>query len=114
MEARPPEKRLQVGPFAIQATRGLLRDERTRRKVMSILLVAALLTVALGLLGRGSWLAPRENPVRFILFWVCCGWITLTALLLALLDILLVRAQAKRTRKELQDEARSRLTPPQS
>ena len=39
METRPPKKSLRMAPFAIQATRGLLRDERSRRKTMAISLL---------------------------------------------------------------------------
>ena len=71
---------------------------------MTLLLVVALAMVATGLFGPGSWLEPREHPTRFIFFWVSCGWITVTALLLALLDVLLLRTEARRRRKRLRDE----------
>jgi len=104
METRLPEKRLQVGPFAVQATRGVLRDPRVRRKTMAILLVTALILIALGVTGGKAWFEPHEHPARFILFWFACGWITLTALLLALLDLLVVRTEARRARKALRAE----------
>src|SRR2546423_12831785 len=104
METLPPEKRLEVAPFAVHATRGVLRDPRTRRKTMALLLAGALVLIASGLLGTKTWLEPHEHPVRFILFWFACGWITVTALLLALLDVLLLRAEARRRRKRLRDE----------
>src|SRR5947207_11047498 len=107
METRPPEKRLEVGPFALHATRGVLRDPKARRKTMALLLAGALILITLGLFGAKTWLEPHEHPVRFIFFWVICGWITLTALLLALLDVLL-RAEARRTRKRLGDEISER------
>src|SRR3954471_24955621 len=104
METRPPEKRLDVAPFAIHATRGLVRNPRTRRKVMGILLIVALALIALGLFGQGPWLEPREHALRFILFWFAYGWVTFTVLLLAVLDLLLLRAEARQTRKDLRDE----------
>jgi hypothetical protein len=115
METGPPEKRLDVAPFAVQATRGLLRDPKARRKVMTLLLVVALGLVVLGTFGRKSWLEPHQYPMRFILFWFACGWVTLTALLLALLDLLSVRAQAKRVRHGLREQVAgsSRITPPE-
>jgi hypothetical protein len=103
METRPPDKRLQVAPFAVQATRGVLRDPKARRKTMLILLAAALVLIASGLLGDKTWLEPHEHPVRFILFWFACGWITVTALLLALLDLLVLRTAARQARKALRD-----------
>jgi hypothetical protein len=104
MDTRPQEKRLEVAPFTIQVTRGLLRHPGTRRKAMAVLLVVALIMIGLGLFGRGSWLAPRDHAVRFILFWFACGWITLTAVLLALLDLLLLRAETRQARKALRGE----------
>ena len=104
MEERPPEKRLQVAPFTVHATRGLLRDPKTRRKTMAILLIVALVMMLLGFFGLGQWLEPREHPARFILFWLACGWITFTALLLALLDMLLLRAEARRAREALREK----------
>lgn len=103
MEERPPEKRLEVAPFTLQATRGVLRDPKARRKTMAVLLAFALALIGVGLLGAKTWLEPHEHPVRFILFWLSCGWITVTALLLALLDVLLLRAQARRAQKELRE-----------
>lgn len=105
MENRPPEKPLQVAPFAVHATRGVVRNPKARRKTMAILLAGALVLIVFGLLGAKTWLEPHEHPVRFIIFWFGCGWIAVTALLLALLDILLLRTEAKRTRRALRDEA---------
>lgn len=104
MDTRPQEKPLKVAPFTIQVTRGLLRHPGTRRKAMAVLLLVALTMIGLGLFGLGSWLEPHDHVVRFVLFWFACGWITLTAVLLALLDLLLLRAEARQARKRLQDE----------
>jgi len=104
MEERPPEKRLEVAPFAAQAARGVLRDPKARRKTMAILLAGALTLIALGIFGAKTWLEPHEHAVRFIFFWLACGWITFTALLLALLDLLVVRTAARQARKALRGE----------
>jgi uncharacterized membrane protein len=104
MDTGPQEKRLKMAPFTIQVTRGLLRHPGTRRKAMAVLLVIALVMIGLGLFGMGSWLAPRDHAVRFIFFWFACGWITLTAVLLALLDLLLLRAAARQASKALGGE----------
>jgi hypothetical protein len=101
METRPPQKSFWMVPFTIQATRGILRDQLTRRATMAVCLVVALVFVICGLTVFRSWLDPHEHPVRFILYWFVCAWQTLLVLLLALLDILLVRAQARAARKAL-------------
>lgn len=102
METPPPENRLKVAPFTIHATRGLVRDPKARRKIMASLLFVALAMIIVGFLGQ-RWFEPREHPVGFIVFWVACGWVTVTALLLAVLDLLLLRAQARQGREALRE-----------
>jgi hypothetical protein len=104
METGPPKKSFRVVPFSIHATRGLLRDERSRRKTMAISLVLAILLLVGGLTFLRPWLDPHEHPWRFVLFWVACAWETLLVLLLALLDLLLIRAQARKARKLVREE----------
>ena len=103
-----PEKNLRKTSFIVHATRGLIRDQSTRRKAMSVLIV-----LAVGMLIAGSTvlrdvLNPREHAVRFILFWLACAWLTITALLLALFDALMVRAQGRAARKILRQEVAER------
>ena len=105
METRPPNKSLWMVPFTIQATQGLLRDKRHRRVIMAGSLGMTILFIVCGLTLFSGWLDPHEHPVRFILYWLMCGWQTLLALLLALLDILMVRAEAQAARKTLREEA---------
>lgn len=64
------------------------------------LLVAVVMLVA-GLTVLRPWLNPQEHPWRFILYWFACAWETLLVLLLALLDLLLIRAQARAARKAI-------------
>jgi len=90
--------------FTVQATRGLIRDAQMRRRTMALLLGLALIMLAVGLFAPGSWLDPHEHPARFLIFWFACGWLTVTAVLLAFLDMLILRAAARRERKALQDE----------
>lgn len=98
-------------PFTIHATRGLLRDERSRRKTMAISLLVAVVMLVAGLTVLRPWLNPHEHPWRFILFWFACAWDTLLVLLLALLDLLLVRAQTRAARKAFSEEFSNRTTP---
>ena len=92
-------------PFTIQATQGLLRDKRSRRVIMAISLGLTILFILCGVTLFSGWLDWHEHPVRFILYWLMCGWQTLLALLLALLDILMLRAEARDARKALREEA---------
>jgi hypothetical protein len=104
METRPSKKSFWMVPFTIQATRGLLRDQRSRRKTMAISLVVAVVMLVAGLTVLRPWLEPNEHPWRFVLFWFACAWETILVLLLALLDLLLVRAQARAARKAFREE----------
>src|SRR5215210_9117615 len=98
MDDRPPTKTLWMVPFTVQLTRGLLRDQRSRRKTMGVSLLVAVMMLVAGLTVLRPWLDPHEHPWRFVFFWFACAWETLLVLLLALLDVLLVRAQARDTR----------------
>lgn len=104
MEDRPPPKRFWMVPFSIHATRGLLRDQRARRKIMAVSLVIAVIFLVAGFTVLRPWLDPHEHALRFILYWLACAWETVLVLLLALLDLLLVRAQARAARKALQEQ----------
>jgi len=104
MEDRPPEKRLRVAPFAIHATRGLLRDQKSRRRTMAVSILVAVILLVTGLTVFRSWLDPHEHPWRFIFFWLACAWETVLAILLALFDVLLVRAQERAARKALREQ----------
>jgi hypothetical protein len=93
-----------MAPFAIHATRGLLRDQSSRRKTMAVSLVIAVGLLAAGLTVFRPWLDPHEHPWRFILYWLACAWETLLVLLLALFDLLLVRAQTRAAEKALREQ----------
>ena len=104
METRPPEKRLEMAPFTIHATRGLLRNQKSRRMLMAISVALAVLMLVTGLTVFRSWLHPHEHPWRFVLFWFACAWQTVLAILLALFDLLLVRSEARAARKAFRDQ----------
>jgi hypothetical protein len=91
-------------PFTIHATRGLLRDQQSRRKTMAVSLIIALALLVSGLTIFRPWLDPHEHPWRFILYWLACAWETVLVLLLALFDLLLVRAQTRAARKLLAEQ----------
>ena len=84
-----------------QISKGLIREQRTRRLIMFYGLIAALVMLFLGSVFFG-WL--RSYPLLFLLYWAACGWITLLAMLLAIFDLLMVRAAGKRARRQLEDE----------
>ena len=97
----PRKKNLAITSFALHSARGLIRDQKMRRNTMFVLLLAALLLLFSGSTFLRGVLNPHEHPVAFILFWFVCVWLTFTAFLLAIFDILLVRAQRRKVEKML-------------
>jgi len=63
---------------------------------MFILLLVALALLFSGTTFLKTTLNPREHPIWFILFWIVCGWLTVTALLLAVFDLLIVKLELRR------------------
>jgi hypothetical protein len=95
--------RLRIASFAAHSARGLIRDQTTRRWAMFITVLVAMLLLFAGSTFLERLLAPREHPGRFIFFWLACAWFTLTALGLALFDLLMVRARSRAAKRELRD-----------
>jgi protein-S-isoprenylcysteine O-methyltransferase Ste14 len=110
MEERPGKKRFWMASFAVLTTRGLIRDQKARRVVMGAALVEALLLIVAGSTFLREVLDPKERTLAFVLFWIACGWLTILAILLALFDLLLVRAQSRAARKVLMEQ--TKITPP--
>lgn len=82
-------------------TKGILRDQKARRSMMFWIMMSALVMLFLGsLLLSDRW--AREHPWLYIGFWAVCGWLTVTGMLLALLDILALRAAQRAARRVLE------------
>jgi protein-S-isoprenylcysteine O-methyltransferase Ste14 len=104
-EEEPPKKsHLRIVPFVIHATRGLVRDQNTRRKTMFVLVLVAVVMLFVGATFLAPVLNPRERPGWFILYWLVCAWVTATAVLLALFDLLLVRAEARKQQRLMTEQ----------
>lgn len=104
MENSPDEKPLRSVSFIVHATRGIIRHQNTRRKTMFALLVVALLLLFAGSTFLAPILDPREHLGWALLFWISCIWLTLTALLLAFFDLVVVRAEARKAERRLRGE----------
>jgi len=104
MENRPEEKDLQSVSFIVHATRGVIRDQRTRRKAMAVLLALAVLMLLAGFTVLQSFMNPREHPWFVILFWIVCVWLTFTATLLAIFDLLIIRSESRRAQRALREK----------
>ncbi len=86
----------------ILVTRGILRATEVRRWAMFIVVLAALLMLFLGATFLEGALMSR--PVLFVSYWLICGWLTLLSILLALYDLLIMRAAARATRARMRRE----------
>ena len=104
MENLPDQRRLRTTSFVVHATRGMIRNQSTRRKAMLLLLALALLLLIAGFTFLQPALNPQEHPWRVILFWIVCIWLTFTAMLLALFDLLVLRLEARRVERALREK----------
>ncbi len=78
---------------------------------MAISLAVALVLLVAGLTVLRPWLNPHEHAARFIFYWFACTWVTLLVFLLALLDLLMIRAEARARQKAIREEISSGKTP---
>lgn len=86
----------------LQISKGLIRDPATRRTVMFYAVLAALVMLFVG--ATLLWGLLVSNKWLFVFYWFACAWITILAAGLAMFDLLLVRAEARRARKRLEAE----------
>jgi len=96
-------KPLRTISFVIHATRGVVRDQVVRRTTMFALLVVALLLLFSGSTFLQGVINPRAHPFWFVLFWLVCAWLTITAMLLAIFDLLIVRLAGRRAKRQLRE-----------
>ncbi len=94
-------------PFTAHATRGIIRDQAMRRRAIFALLVVTMLLLFAGVTLLETTL--RAHPVWFLLFWLGVGWLTLAVMLLALFDLLAVRALARKAKRNLRGD----ISPPE-
>jgi hypothetical protein len=100
-EPAPERSRLRIASFAVHAARGLVRDQTMRRKAMFWTVIVAVAMLFCGATFLAPVLNPREHSGWFILYWLACAWVTLTVVLLAIFDLLMVRVQTRAERRDL-------------
>ena len=90
----PPRRPSRRPKFLLgQVTLGLIRDRSQRRGVMFFLVLGALFQIFVGSIFLEGFLS--ERPLLFLAYWFVCFWLTLSAMLLALYDLLQVRASSR-------------------
>ena len=90
--------------FIIQISRGLIRDQRARRTLMFYCVLIALVLLFAGSTFLSPLLNPHDHPLIVLAYWAGCAWITLLAVLLALYDMVKVRAEVRRERRRIERE----------
>jgi hypothetical protein len=88
--------------FIIPITKGVIREQSARRSAMFFVMLGALVLLFFGATFLDGWL--REHRIIFVLYWFACAWATLTAVLLALYDLLTIRIEARRERRRIANE----------
>ena len=66
---------------------------------MFVIVIAALVMLFAGATFLNSPL--MAHPVWFVFYWGACAWLTLVSLLLAVFDLLMIRAKARAERRAL-------------
>ncbi len=96
-------RRVPRGPlgWVVLLTRGLIFDQHLRRVTMFYVVLAAMFMALAGDVILGGWL--REHLLRFALYWLACGWLTILAALLAIYDLLMLRVQHRLLRRQLRE-----------
>ena len=89
--------------ITVLLSKAIIRDPVLRRKSMFWIIGIAVLMLFLGqLLLSDDW--RQKHPMLYLCYWFGCAWLTLTGVLLAVLDILVIRAAARTTRRRLEKE----------
>lgn len=83
-----------------QLLRLLLADPALRRQAMFGSIGAAVLLLAIG--AFLAWDALENRPLAFVLFWGVTAWLTVTAMLLAIYDVLLSFRAGRSARRSLE------------
>jgi hypothetical protein len=100
-EEEPNRPNLRIASFAAHATRGLVRHQAMRRRLMFWTVILAVLMLFCGATFLAPLLDPKERPGWFVFYWLACAWVTVTAVLLAVFDLLLGRVQAREEKRAL-------------
>ena len=96
--------------FILALTIGVIRDPRTRRQFMFYGLLTALVLLFFGATFLDAPL--RRHVWIFAGFWIACAWLTIAALLLALYDMVAIRAAGRRERRRVEADYFRKPSPP--
>ena len=100
-ESRPASLKDHAG-FVYLVSKGLVRDQGMRRNAMMWLVMSAVVILFIGAVFIDAYL--RQHPLIFAIYWLACAWLTMSAVLLALFDILLQYAKGRAFRQAMTKE----------
>jgi hypothetical protein len=84
--------------FILLISKGILRDRSMRRRALFWIVAGALFLLGAGVMLLDEWLST--HPVIFLLYWGACLWLTVSSMLLAFYDMLLIRQEAREERRK--------------
>jgi len=82
-----------------QLIRIMVVEPTVRRQTMFGTVGLAVAMVAIG--AFLAWEGLAASPFLFLLYWGLCAWLAITALLIAIFDLLIVFRAGRRARKDL-------------
>jgi hypothetical protein len=85
----------------VALTRTIVRSQSLRRQAMFYVVLAAVGMLFLGCTLFADFL-QHDHPLTFLFYWAACGWLTILSVLMAIFDLLLLRAAARAARKKLE------------
>ncbi|MGC1481518.1 MAG: hypothetical protein WA771_13535 [Chthoniobacterales bacterium] len=86
----------------LRITTGIALDQRVRRKAMFAITLAALALLFVGT--TLLWSTFADHPVFFAIYWLICAWLTVSAMLLSIYDLLVVTRRHRAERRRALDE----------
>lgn len=92
--------------LVVAISKGIIRDQRVRRKVLGAVLGAAVAMLITGAFLIDGWLG--RHLIFFLIFWLACAWLTFLAILMALFEMLMVKAASRAALRKAQAECQSR------
>ncbi len=78
---------------------------------MVIVLTAALILMICGSTLLRQALNPHEHAGWFLFYWLVCAWLTVTAILLAIFDLLMLSANARKAQRQLREDIKRESNP---
>lgn len=97
---RHDPRAVNTAKLVVQISKGLIRHGRARRLMMFYGMLIALVMLFAGATALWNWL--KDYPWLFLGYWAACAWVTFLVVLLAIYDLLKVRADGRKEQRDLE------------